>query len=546
MTRRACTALGALMLALALPSGAAAGPVTLIGQVSGTTGAVTYDAGTGQLGPGIAAGNVFGVAITPDGQTGVAAVGGLAPAVQQFDLATGVAGTAIPLPGSPSGLALSPDGTRAYVPFEATNQLVVVDLVAKTTGTPIAIGNRPRAIVVNAAGTKAFTANSQAGPVAGGVSIIDLTGSVGPVNLAGPAFDRPESIAITPDGATVYLGNFGAGAGGTTVVPVNTATNTVGTTITVGTSVTGMAVDPTGARLYVLNRDSESLSVIATATNTVVQTFSLAGVSPSRIAITPSGDRAVITDSSNGNVRRIALPGGQAIGDPVPLPGAAFVIAAPAPTPVPAFAVGGTATAGQPLTFDASATTGAEGDVSWSFGDGSSGSGPVVQHTFAAPGTYTATLTATGSCAAGAVFGPAGSSWAGVSAYCAGPRTATTSRTVTVPAVTVPAVPEPKPKPTVKPKPLPPLAKGCLSVRNFAIRLKKGVRARSVTVTIDGRRAKVSRGRQTRARIDLRGKPKKIVVVKIVVTPAKGRKTTTERRYRTCTKEAAGRNEAKL
>lgn len=35
----------------------------------------------------------------------------------------------------------------------------------------------------------------------------------------------------------------------------------------------------------------------------------------------------------------------------------------------------------------------------------------------------------------------------------------------------------------------PPLAKACLSVRDFTIRLKRGVKARSISVTVDGKRA---------------------------------------------------------
>ena len=104
---------------------------------------------------------------------------------------------------------------------------------------------------------------------------------------------------------------------------------------------------------------------------------------------------------------------------------------------------------------------------------------------------------------------------------------------VAVPAVTKPAA-------------LPPLAKGCVSVRDFAIRLKRGVNATAVTVTIDGRRATVTRGKTLRARINLRGTAKKIVTVKIVVTAKGGKKTTTLRRYKTCSKKAAGRNQVAL
>ncbi|MGD9890748.1 MAG: PKD domain-containing protein [Dehalococcoidia bacterium] len=51
---------------------------------------------------------------------------------------------------------------------------------------------------------------------------------------------------------------------------------------------------------------------------------------------------------------------------------------------------------GQPITFSGSATgalLGATVGYSWSFGDGSVGSGQTVTHTYSAPGTYTATLT---------------------------------------------------------------------------------------------------------------------------------------------------------
>ena len=112
-------------------------------------------------------------------------------------------------------------------------------------------------------------------------------------------------------------------------------------------------------------------------------------------------------------------------------------------------------------------------------------------------------------------------------------------------APAAPVVPAVVP-PVKKPAALPPLAKACVSVRDFAIRLKRGVKATKVVVTIDGRRATVKRGKTLRARINLKGKPKKIVTVKIVVTAKGGKKKTTLRRYRTCSKKRAGRNQVAL
>lgn len=42
--------------------------------------------------------------------------------------------------------------------------------------------------------------------------------------------------------------------------------------------------------------------------------------------------------------------------------------------------------------------------------------------------------------------------------------------------------------------------------------------------------------------MNLRGKPEKIVVVKVVVTDSRGKRKTTLRRYRTCAKKTAGAN----
>jgi YVTN family beta-propeller protein len=71
-------------------------------------------------------------------------------------------------------------------------------------------------------------------------------------------------------------------------------------TIPVGSSPDGVAVTPDGARVYVANLASDSISMIATATNTVTATIPVA--SPSLIAITPDGTRAYVTQNFAGLV----------------------------------------------------------------------------------------------------------------------------------------------------------------------------------------------------------------------------------------------------
>jgi hypothetical protein len=82
---------------------------------------------------------------------------------------------------------------------------------------------------------------------------------------------------------------------------------------------------------------------------------------------------------------------------------------------------------------------------------------------------------------------------------------------------------------------LPP-ARTCASRRNFQIRLRapRGVRLRSATVFVGGRRARVLRGSRLRAVVDLRGLPRGVVTVRIVARTVRGGRIERVRRYRTC------------
>jgi YVTN family beta-propeller protein len=89
-------------------------------------------------------------------------------------------------------------------------------------------------------------------------------------------------VAVTPDGSKVYVTNQGSN----TVSVIATATNTVvGSPITVGTNPEGVAVTPDGSKVYVANHGSNTVSVIATATNTVVGSPIAVGKQPAAFGL---------------------------------------------------------------------------------------------------------------------------------------------------------------------------------------------------------------------------------------------------------------------
>jgi YVTN family beta-propeller protein len=82
---------------------------------------------------------------------------------------------------------------------------------------------------------------------------------------------------------------------------IDTATDKVIATIPVGYSPTGVAVTPDGARVYVPNAFSGTVSVIATGTNTVIDTVPVQAI-PHFVAVTPDGSRVYVGNSYSNTV----------------------------------------------------------------------------------------------------------------------------------------------------------------------------------------------------------------------------------------------------
>lgn len=95
---------------------------------------------------------------------------------------------------------------------------------------------------------------------------------------------------------------------GTALLPVSAmaaSEPSVVATVTVGISPTAVAITPDGTKAVVANYDSASISIIdiQAATSTTVAV----GTSPSAVAITPDGQRAVVTNYGSGTASIVSL-----------------------------------------------------------------------------------------------------------------------------------------------------------------------------------------------------------------------------------------------
>jgi large repetitive protein len=281
------------------------------------------------------------VAVSPDGKSVYVTNANsdtVSDTVSQYDVGAGGALAAkatatVPAGDGPNGIAVSPDGTSAYVVNEWTEDVSQYDvgadgaLAPKATPTvpagPPENGTRvaPRDVAVSPDGKSVYVANatntvSQYDVGADGALAAKATATV-------PTGERPNAIAVSPDGKSVYVANqagglvflgsvsqYDVGAGGALAAKAPA-------TVPAGNSPFGIAVSPNGKSVYVANTSSDNISqydvgaggaLAAKAPATVP-----AGNSPFGIAVSPNGKSVYVANTSSDNISQYDVGAGGAL-----------------------------------------------------------------------------------------------------------------------------------------------------------------------------------------------------------------------------------------
>ena len=241
-------------------------------------------------------------------------------------------------------------GPTAFV-VNSGGTVTPIGLQARRAGKPIKVGSNPEAIAVTPDGKTAFVANYGSNTV---TPIDTATRKAGPPIAVGK---QPTAIAITPNGRTAYVANYGSD----TVTPIDTATRKAGPPIAVGNKPRAIAITPGGRTAYVLDWGGAAVTPIATAGNQAGPPIQV-GSYPFAIAITPNGRTAYVASYGSNTVTPIdtatgrpdrPIPAGQAPDALAVTPGGGkvLVVGGDSDTLTPITAATGRAGPGTPVGY---------------------------------------------------------------------------------------------------------------------------------------------------------------------------------------------------
>jgi DNA-binding beta-propeller fold protein YncE len=195
--------------------------------------------------------------------------------------------TIVAVNGQPNGIAGSPDGLRAYVATAFGPGLSVVDVDAARVTGEIPVGGFANEVAVSPDGKVVYvaTGSSGAGGSRGHVAVVDAaTGDVRTLINAGL---WPRSLALTPDGTQLFVGDERA----KNVTIVDTAKNAVAGSFKTEKRVLELAIDPKGNNLFVASpRELTTFDLRGGKAGSV----ELDGV-PCGLALHPNGTFAVVS-----------------------------------------------------------------------------------------------------------------------------------------------------------------------------------------------------------------------------------------------------------
>jgi YVTN family beta-propeller protein len=206
----------------------------------------------------------------------------------------------------PHEVAVSPDGRTAYVSNfgrysvypagdtehdKAGHTITVIDLVDRKVKTTFDLGTHtgPHGMTVSHDGKLVWVTTET--PQA----VLELDSGTGKILHAwNTNQERSHMIVATPNETKFYVTNTVSGS-----VSVIDRTSSEVKVVSTGPGTEGIAISPDGKEVWAASRLDDKISVISTATDTIVAAFSSGGKGPKRMDFTPDGTQVWVTNPSS-------------------------------------------------------------------------------------------------------------------------------------------------------------------------------------------------------------------------------------------------------
>jgi YVTN family beta-propeller protein len=188
---------------------------------------------------------------------------------------------------APSGLSLSPDGSRLYVALNLKHAVAVIHLQSREV-TEVPVGLYPYTTISSPSGKKVYVSNW-----------------AGRRARAGDVTDETHNIVIDPRTGIPSTG---------TVSVIDAGKKAVIKDLDVGLHPSAMALTPKGDRLFVANANSDTVSVIDTESDAVLRSISVRpeakapiGSAPNALAVSPDGKTLYVANGANNAIAVVDL-----------------------------------------------------------------------------------------------------------------------------------------------------------------------------------------------------------------------------------------------